>query len=180
MKRFVLTIISSCVMLFVFAQEEIGLDSIPKLQGEVDNRQLSAGKSFFLDDSFPPLELNLFDNTLFNQPLLPNYTRNLDFLKNLNTSRIAVNSYTYSGFVFSPFISSARIFNQETYRLNNRLSFGGNSFGAQSVFDMPNLNPSIQDMNTKGASLFMQYKVSKKFKVEGQVSITNRSNPWEP
>jgi len=180
MKRFVLTIISSCVMLFAYAQEEIVLDSIPKLQGEVDSRQLSVGKPLFSDDLFSPLELNLFDNTLFNQPLLPSYIRNLDFLKNLNTSRIAVNSYTYSGFVFSPFISSARIFNQETYRLNNRLSFGGNSFGAQSVFDMPNLNPSIQDMNTKGASLFMQYKVSKKFKVEGRVSITNRSNPWEP
>jgi len=180
MKRFVLTIISSCVMLFAYAQEEIVLDSIPKLQGEVDSRQLSVGKPLFSDDLFSPLELNLFDNTLFNQPLLPSYIRNLDFLKNLNTSRIAVNSYTYSGFVFSPFISSARIFNQETYRLNNHLSFGGNSFGTQSVFDMPNLNPSIQDMNTKGASLFMQYKVSKKFKVEGRVSITNRSNPWEP
>lgn len=82
------------------------------------------------------------------------------------------------GVGYSPFFSSGKIFNQATYRVNNRFSFGGNSFGAQSVFDQPALNPAIQNMSTKGASMFMQYKVSKNFKIETRVSVSNHNSLW--
>lgn len=180
MRRFILTIISSCAVLFAFAQEEIVLDTISKYKGEVDTRQFTTEKPLLSDDSFVPEKLNLFDNSLFTQPLLPSWNKNLDFLKYLGSSGVSTESYTISGFGYSPFFLNGKVFNQATYRLNERFSFGGNSFGAQSVFDKPKLNPAIQDMNTKGASMFLQYKVSKNFKVEGRVSISNRSNPWEP
>ena len=58
---------------------------------------------------------------------------------------------------------------------------GGNSFGAQSVFDRPKMNQAIQDMSIKGASMFMQYNVTDHFKVQTRISISNRrSTPWEP
>jgi hypothetical protein len=180
MKRFILTIISSCAMLFALAQEEIVLDTIPKFQNEVALPQLHIEKPLIFDDSFNTEGLNLFDQSLFNQPLFSGYNKNLDFLKYLNNSRISTMSHsiTYPG--ISPFYSSGIIYNQSIYQLNNRLSVGGNSFGAQSIFEQPRLNPTIQDMNTKGASMFLQYKVSKSFKVEGRVSISNRSEPWMP
>ena len=63
---------------------------------------------------------------------------------------------------------------------SDKFSFGGNSFGAQSVFDKPRMNSSINDMCTKGASMFMQYKVSKNIKVETRVSVSSHQSPWEP
>jgi len=180
MKRFVLTFISSCVMLFVFAQEEIVLDSISKIQKEGVLNNLNLIKPSTFDDSFSPEGLNLFEPFKLNQPILPVFNKNLDFSGLLNTTQIASSSYLNMGFGFSPFFSTGKIFNQATYRLNDRFLFGGNSFGAQSVFEMPRINTSIQNMNWKGASMFLQYKVSKSIKVEGRVSISNRTNPWEP
>lgn len=179
MKRLILTIISSCAMLFTVAQEEIALDSISKLNKQTDIRQLTIGKPLFSDDSFSVVKINLFDISTFQQPLIPDYNKNLDFLKNLNAFRVSTDSYSITRLGFSPFLATGIVFNQSTYRLNDRFSLGGNSFGYNSVFDQPRLNPAIQNMSTKGASMFLQYKVSKGFKVEGRVSITNRTNPWE-
>jgi len=180
MKRFVLTFISSCVMLLAFAQEEIVLDSISKIKkgGTINNLNLITPSTF--DDSFSPEGLNLFEPFRLNQPILPFFNKNRDFSGHLNTSQVSSDSYLITGFGFSPFFSTGKIFNQATYRLNDRFLLGGNSFGAQSVFDMPRINSSIQNMNWKGASMFLQYKVSKSVKVEGRVSISNRPNPWEP
>lgn len=180
MKRFVLTFISSCVMLLVFAQEEIVLDSISKMKSEAAKEQLLLTRPSPLDNSFSPEGLNLFEPFRLNQPIFPAFIKNLDFSGVLNTTQIASSPYLNPGFGFSPFFSTGKIFNQASYRLNDRFLLGGNSFGAQSVFDMPRINSSIQEMSTKGATMFLQYKVSKSFKVEGRVSISNRSNPWEP
>jgi len=64
--------------------------------------------------------------------------------------------------------------------LNDRLKVGGNRFGANSVFDAPAMNPAIQKMSIQGASMFMQYKISDKFKVETRVSISNQKSPLTP
>lgn len=171
MKRFVLTVIFSCIILYAFSQEEIGSDTIPKFNLKVDLSQpITPERSFLGDDSFL-LKLTL------NQPLLPDYSKNLGFLGSLNSTKLSVQSYPISVFGYSPLLSSGKIFNQGSYQLNNRLSLGGNSFGARSVFDQPQLNPSIHDMSIRGTSMFLQYKVSKNFKVEGRVSISNHSNP---
>jgi hypothetical protein len=163
-----------------FAQEEIVLDSISKIKVEADNNQSNLIKPSAFDDSFSPEGLYLFEPFKLNQPILPAFNKKFDFSTHLNTSQVFSESYLNSGFGFSPFFSTGKIFNQATYRLNDRFLFGGNSFGAQSVFDQPRINSSIQDMSTKGASMFLQYKVSKSVKVEGRVSISNRPNPWEP
>ena len=180
MKRFVLTIISSCVMLFAFTQEEIVLDTISKIQKEGVINNLNLIKPSAFDDSFSPKSLNLFEPFRLNHPIFPVFNKNLDFSGHLITSQVFSDSYLNTSFGFSPFYSAGKIFNQATYRLNDRFFLGGNSFGAQSVFDPPRINSSIQNMSMKGASMFLQYKVSKSVKVEGRVSISNRHNPWEP
>jgi len=180
MKRFVLLIISSCAMLFASAQEEIVLDSIHGNPKKVDVSQLSISRPVLFDDSFSLVGKNFVDQSLFHQSLLPDYTKNLDFSKYFSSSLISSESFSVHGFGLSPFYLNSVIFNQATYRLNDRFSIGGNSFGAQSVFDQPRINSSMQNMSTKGASMFLQYKVSKSFKVETWVSISNHQSPWEP
>lgn len=178
MKRFLLLAVSSCVVLFAFSQEEIRLDSVQSafqkekllFPSELTNL---AGNSF--DSGF---KLSMSDYSIFHQPLLPDFSKNLDFSKYVRFSFRSGEINNLSLLGISPFIASGVVFNQSVYRLSDRIAIGGNSFGARSVLDQPQLNPGIQDMSLKGASMFLQYKVSKNFKVEGRVSVSNHSNPW--
>jgi hypothetical protein len=180
MKRFILFLISSCAVLFACAQEEIIFDSIPKIQIEDKTKVLNIEKPLRFENSFSMPEIDLFDEVLFNQPLLPDYSKNLDLKKYLNFSKSSTGSFSTAGYIVSPFYTNGMVFNHATYQLSDKFSVGGNSFGAQSVFDRPKINSSINDMSTKGASMFMQYKVSKNFKVETRVSVSSHKSPWEP
>lgn len=180
MKRFILFLISSCAVLLAYAQEEINFDSIPKIQIENKTKVLNLEKPLRFENSYSMPEIDLLDKTMFNQPLLPDYSENLDLKKYLNFSKSSTGSVSNVGYIASPFYTNEMVFNQTTYQLSDKFSFGGNSFGAQSVFDKPIMNSTINDMSTKGASMFMQYKVSKNFKVETRVSISNHKSPWEP
>jgi len=165
---------------FAYAQEEVFFDSIPKIQSEGKTKVLNLEKPLHFENSFSRPEIDLFDEAIFNQPLLPDYSKNLDLKKYLNFAKSSTESFSTVGYIVSPFYTNGIVFNQATYQLNDKFSVGGNSFGAQSVFDNPRMNSSINDMSTKGASMFMQYKVSKNFKVETRVSISNHKSPWEP
>ncbi|MGQ8335385.1 hypothetical protein ACUNWD_02470 [Sunxiuqinia sp. A32] len=89
-------------------------------------------------------------------------------------------SLTNSLPVFSPFIDSFSLTNQAHYKLNDKLILGGNSFSANSIFNPLPLNPNIKDMSIRGASMFLQYKVSDKVKIGGSFSISNQNNPLFP
>jgi hypothetical protein len=180
MKRFLLLLISSCASYCCCAQEEIRFDSIPKIQEGVESSVLFIEKPLFFEPLFSTEGLEMFDQSMFNQPLLPDYSKRFDFKKYLGAAFATDYSFYSSGTYFSPYISSGKIFNQVAYRINNHFSYGGYSFGAQSVFDPPALNPGFQDMGIKGASIFMQYKVSDKFSIQTRVSISKRQSPWEP
>ncbi len=147
---------------------------------EADSKLSIPEKPMFLNDSFSDHAIRLTDNLMFNQPLLPDYTKNLDFKMYLGKFKeTSLSNYPiYStGLLVNPFFSSVQVFNQSMYKLNSHLSIGGNSFGVQSVFDQLKLNPSIQDMNIKGASMILQYKVSDNIKVETRVSISTHQSP---
>jgi len=177
MKRFLLLLISSCALLLAYTQEEIVLDSIPR---EVKSKELNMEKPLLFENSFLTNGINLYNKSTFDQPIIPDYLKNLDFKKHLDFSKSRTESFSTNGLIISPFYNNATIFNQETYRLSDKFSFGGNSFGAQSVFDIPKINSSINEMSTKGASMFMQYKISKNLKVETRVSVTTHKSPLEP
>ena len=181
MKRFVLLFISSCAVLFVSAQEEIFSDTLKASQVNIKERQPVIERTLIFDETSFPEEINLFDESIFHQPLLPDYSKNLNLKKYLNQSKTTSFFHYTTGASFNPVFPFGHVFNQGSYQLNDRLLIGGNSFGAQSVFDQPKLNSTIQEMSIKGASMFMQYKVNDHFKVETRISISNRqSSPWEP
>jgi hypothetical protein len=180
MKRLVLFLISSFAMLIASAQQEIVSDSLKIKQPVQEFNSPEIDRPVLIEKSFSLNKLNLTDQSLFNQPLLPDYSRNFDFSKSLKSSVLPSEPFSVTSFGPSPYYTNGTVFNQATYRLNDRFSFGGNSFGAQSVFDLPQMNPSMQNMSTKGASMFFQYKVSKNLKVETRVNISNHQSPWEP
>lgn len=181
MKRFILLLISFGAALFATAQEEIFSDSISVEQQEIKVRQPTMERTLNFEESTFPNEFNFLDPQLFKQPILNDYSKNLDFIRHLKPSKTTGFSQHAERFSFNPVFPFGHVFNQSSYQLNNRLLIGGNSFGARSAFETPKLNSSIQDMSVKGASMFIQYKVNDRFKVQTRVSISNRpSTPWEP
>ncbi|MFA5330212.1 MAG: hypothetical protein WC384_20625 [Prolixibacteraceae bacterium] len=180
MKRFILILISSFAVFFASAQEEIRLDSISKKLNVSDRERLMIDKPLIFGNSFSPDEIMQTDPLMFHQPFLPDYSKNFDFKKYLGVPNYSSQSFSAIGYGISPFYMNGVVFNQATYKINDRFSFGGNSFGARSIFDQPKLNSSVQDMSTKSASMFLQYKVSKSIKVETRISISNHQSPWEP
>ena len=180
MKRLVIVFISSCAMLIASAQEEIILDSIRINQTAPDVNTINTIRPLLSEDSFPAEKIYLTDQYFKYQPLLPDFSKNLNFSKSIGSPLIYSESFSMSRFGLLPFYTNSIIFNQSAYQLNDRFILGGKSFGAMSVFDQPQINPSMQNMNIRGATMFMQYKVSKNFKIETRVNISNQQSPWEP
>lgn len=165
MKKLALLLFFCLSLTILNAQENIKNDSLKiSLEPVTDIPQISG--SLLL-----PEYLSMVDLSIFRQPLLPDYNKNLDF-SNYLFSKITHNTFAYTG--FSSALAWGQVFNQSTLQLNDKILIGGNSFGARSIHDQPRLNPSVNDFSIKGASMFMQYKVSDKFKVQTRISISNR------
>ena len=180
MKQLLFILVFSLVALIGSAQEKIINDSIPANVYPEEIGKLNMELPINFAEPFSFEKFNFSDPSVFKQPLLPDYTKNLDFKKLLNPQVVTSTYYSFSQPLYYPFYTNGTVFNQATYRINDKLSFGGNSFGAQGIFDKPQVNPAIQNMSTKGASMYMQYKVSKNFKIETRVSVTNHQSPWGP
>ncbi|MGQ7869927.1 hypothetical protein [Sunxiuqinia sp. sy24] len=78
----------------------------------------------------------------------------------------------------NPFANALSITNQAHYQLSDKLTLGGNSFVGNSIFSPLPDNPSLKDMSLRGASMFLEYRVSEKFKIGGGFSISNQSQPF--
>jgi hypothetical protein len=180
MKRIFCLIISSCAFLINYAQEDIFSDSIHSLNPEIIDFQHPIENSISLNDLPFSNKFLLIDPSVFNQPLLPDFSKNLNFNVNQSSSLTKFDFYSLGTSGIDYFLPYGTIFNQATYRINNRWMFGGNSFGSNSIFEAPKLNANMHDMSIKGASMFFQYKVSEKFKIQTRVEISNRTNPWVP
>lgn len=130
----------------------------------------------------PPLSVPLFsrpitiDSPLFDfSPAINSkwtvYDKNLDFYPSLSPRFSTIGN---GGFV-PLFIHSGTVFNQATYQVSNKLMVGGNSFGANSVFTPPMTRPGANQWEIRGASMFMEYKVSKNFSIGAQISVQGKS-----
>lgn len=120
----------------------------------------------------------LENNEIYNVPQLPKF----DFNANI-AQRISINpsgmlhTTTFSGFMpgqfpGAPFLRNGSVFSVASYQLNDKFTVGGYSFGANSIFSAPLPNQGMNQFDTHGSTLFMQYKVSKNFKIETRVSVT--------
>jgi hypothetical protein len=72
----------------------------------------------------------------------------------------------------SPFLRNETVFSGSAYQLNERVTFGGYSFGANSAFTAPFPNQGMNNFDVRGSTIFLQYNVSKKFKIETRVNVT--------
>ncbi|MBN1985385.1 MAG: hypothetical protein JW761_03720 [Prolixibacteraceae bacterium] len=86
-------------------------------------------------------------------------------------------SFQSFGFYPSPFLRNGVVFSGATYKLSDKLNMGGYSFGAGSIFSAPIPNQQMNNFDTRGATMFFQYKVSDKFKIETRVSVSQGNGP---
>ncbi len=128
--------------------------------------------NFSPNSTFGSLELEIAAGLQSNLNFKPNLVFNLDPFSSMKTLSLS------NGMPFlHPFVNQLEITNQKQYQLNDKLSLGGSSFVGNSVFNPLPANPSLKDMSIYGASMFLEYKVSKKFKIGGGFSITNQNQP---
>ncbi len=132
-----------------------------------------------------PSEGFLYSGAIGQTPELPAF----DFREYL-ASRWKVET---PGSLFSGFYGNARlfpggmplfyggtmaVFNQAAYQFSDRLRMGGNSFGVNPPWVAPGLPGGQNRYDFRGASLFMEYKVSKNFRIETRVSVSG--SPHSP
>ncbi len=109
----------------------------------------------------------------FNSCILQRYNFNP---ANFSFGSDPLNSFEF-GFSASPFFRNGAVFSSASYKLNEKFSFGGYSFGANSIYSAPLPNQRMNNFDTRGSTLFMQYKVSKNFKIETRINVSQGPGP---
>ena len=120
-----------------------------------------------LETSVPSLTKNFISNTGWITDYQLNTTNN-------------IRPITSAYYLVNPFVSSLSMMNQAHYKLSDRFTLEGSSFAGNSIFNPLPVNSSVQDMNIHGASLMLQYNLSKHVKVSGSVTISNQPQPFIP
>jgi len=156
-----------------FAQQGLQMefteqDSVQmQLQRQMEYRQLISGNVLSSDLMDVKIELPDFD---FQAEYKNRYTLNLN-----------INPVTHYHFLsgmtspfHSPFFGNAMVLSAAAYQLGDKFTLGGFSYGANSIFSSPNLNRGMNNFDSYGSTLFMQYKVSKNFKIETRVNVQQR------
>ncbi len=125
-----------------------------------------------------PLSAELF--SLNNLVKLPDFNFDFELAKRRSyfISDPEFNQFTTGNFLFSPgfaspgFISNGHVFSSARYKVNDRFLLGGVSYGGNSIFSAPFPKGSIDHYDFRGSALFMEYNVSKNFRIGTSVSVT--------
>lgn len=178
MKRFLIFLVLIGCSTLVMAQSSYQTDSLKKF--DPGDALMEPELAIPAATSLSMSEFQLFKPD-FGQKLFGSNNQIFDFSSlKLGLNKGIVSSSTSSFTGFYPYFANQAVFNQSTYRLNDRFTIGGGSFGARSLIGKPVLNPTISDMDIKGASLFFQYKISDKVRIETRVSVSDRKSPFIP
>lgn len=171
--RTILFFIFSFILLESTAQEGLQFD-LPKLdsaQIEMERKllyhQLLTGN---LNPELLQVQIQLPDFNFKNE-LSKRYNYNTGIIESGSLSPILLN---YSP---SPFFRNGAVFSAASYELSDNFILGGYSFGANSVLSAPFPNQGMNNFDTRGSTLFLQYKVSKNFKIETRVNVTQGAGP---
>lgn len=78
---------------------------------------------------------------------------------------------------YSPFYQNGMVLSEGIHQLGDKFVLGGYSYGANSIFSAPNPHPGSNNFDTYGNTLFMQYKVSKNFKIETRINVSQGAMP---
>jgi hypothetical protein len=139
-----------------------------KLDRQIEYRQLISGQ--FNSDLFPEtVKLSKFDiNTEFAKMYSPNLN-----LYNFNTMFNPVFSTGLMSPFYSPFYQNGMVLSEGAYKFSDKFMFGGFSYGANSMMSGPPMpTPGMNKFDRYGSTLFMQYKVSKNFKIETRFNVS--------
>lgn len=159
-----------------FAQQGLQMDF-----GEVDSSEVVQQRQLeyynFINGSFNSGNLQselLLPEFSLDQVYHDRYTLSMNFLPQFNATSMSLRSTDF----FSPFFYNAEMLSSAAYKLGDKFVIGGFSYGANSVLSAPLPNQNSSYFDTYGSTMFFQYKVSKKFKIETSISIQqNGHNP---
>lgn len=162
-----------------FAQQGLQMDFTEQdsaqmnLQRQMEYFQLVNGLSLDVQLLNEPLSLPELD------PMAVYYDRyklHLEFSPLTNFVFGGISSGMFSP-IYSPFYNSGRVLSAAAYQLGNKFTLGGFSYGANSIFSTPTHNNGMNNFDSYGSTIFMQYKVSKNFKIETRVNVQQGAHP---
>lgn len=145
-----------------------------KLQREIEYRQLISGNRF--DSNLLDEEIKLPDFN-FMAEYRSRYTLSMGVSSMANYSFSGISSGMTNPF-YSPFYGNATVLSAAAYQLGDKFVLGGYSYGANSIFGAAATNPGMNNFNSYGSTLFLQYKVSKNFKIETRINV--QQNGYHP
>ena len=162
----------------IFAQQgailkPLELDSTQmEINRQNDYRKLISG-DFLNESENQKISLPGFNpNYVYRQ----GYNLNLDFMRLNHSPLIGFSTESLSSF-YSPFFHDGVVLSEGAYSLGNKLIVGGFSYGANAIYTAPYHKQQLNDLDSYGSTLFMQYKVSKKFIIQTRVNVTGRPGP---
>ena len=137
-----------------------------ELERSIEYQQLISGQ---ISDRFAP-ELFQLPDFNFENEYLNRYSINQEVL---SFQSLPLTDFTLG--LMSPFYSpvylSGTVLSQAAYKVNDRFTFGGYSYGVNTLPTLPP-PPGINNFNRYGSTMFMQYKVGKNFKIETRVNVS--------
>jgi len=139
-----------------------------ELERQIEYRQLISGQ--FNNDLLPEtVKLSGFDlNTEFSKM----YSLNLN-LYNFNSMFNQGLSTGMMNPFYSPFYQNGMVLSEGAYKFSDKFTFGGFSYGSNSMMSGPPMPTMGMDkFDRYGSTLFMQYKVSKNFKIETRFNVS--------
>ena len=144
---------------------------------EQDSAQIEFGKQIeyrqLISGQIPG---GLMDETI----KLPGFNFHDEFARRytLNLNMQSFGGIPFSGFsagsmypMFSPFYQNGMVLSEAAYKVGDKFTFGGFSYGTNSMMSAPLPNQGMNKFDSYGSTIFLQYKVSKNFKIETRFNV---------
>jgi hypothetical protein len=174
--RSVLITILLFLGLQAFAQQGLQMDF-----GEVDSSEVFQHRQI---EYYNLINGGMGANYLMDDLQLPAFNMNQFYQSRYTLALAAFPQFNYTGLSFhgsdivSPYFYNAEMLSSSAFELGDKFVIGGYSYGANLINSAPLPNQNSNYFDAYGSTLFMQYKVSKKFKIETSISIQqNRMGP---
>lgn len=170
------------ILFSAFALSSVAQQGLQMNFGEVDSTELRTHRQMeyyqFVNGTFGnDLLLDEISLPEFNaqQEYHSRYTLSINALPTVNYIGGSIGPGMFSN--FSPYFFNSQILSQAAYQLGDKFIVGGYSYGANSPLSAPLPNQNGSYFDTYGSTMFMQYKVSKNFKIETRVSVSQGQGP---
>lgn len=159
-----------------FAQQGLQMDF-----GEVDSSEVLLQRQI---EYYNLINGGMDAGNLMEELQLPEFNMNQFYQSRYTLALAAFPNLNYTSLSFhgsdivSPYYYNAEMLSSAAFELGDKFVIGGYSYGANLINSAPLPNQNMGYFDAYGSTMFMQYKVSKKFKIETSISIQqNRQGP---